>query len=161
MNPRKSGVLNQVVKYLKNNTLLPAICFVYSRRNVENYASEITAKLHTDPKNAQIVKKECEKILMKMSNYKEFILLPEFTFMVGLLEKGIAIHHSGIIPILREMVEILFSKGFVQLLFATETFSVGLNMPTKTVIFTDVNKFDGTDMRYLYSTSWSRWTQRI
>lgn len=156
MNPRKSGVLNQVVKYLKNNTLLPAICFVYSRRNVENYASEITAKLHTDPKNAQIVRKECEKILMKLSNYKEFILLPEFTFMVGLLEKGIAIHHSGIIPILREMVEILFSKGFVQLLFATETFSVGLNMPTKTVIFTDVNKFDGTDMRYLYSHEYTQ-----
>ena len=54
------------------------------------------------------------------------------------------------------MVEILFSKGFVQLLFATETFSVGLNMPTKTVIFTDVNKFDGTDMRYLYSHEYTQ-----
>ncbi len=156
MNPRKSGVLNEIVKYLKNNTLLPAICFVYSRRNVENYASEITAKLHTDPKNSQIIKKECEKILMKLSNYKEFIQLPEFTFMVSLLEKGIAIHHSGIIPILREMVEILFSKGFVQLLFATETFSVGLNMPTKTVIFTDINKFDGNHMRYLYSHEYTQ-----
>ena len=76
--------------------------------------------------------------------------------MVKLLEKGVAIHHSGIIPILREMVEILFSKGFIQLLFATETFSVGLNMPTKVVIFTDVNKFDGTGRRYLHSHEYTQ-----
>ena len=93
---------------------------------------------------------------MKLPNYKEFIQLPEFTFMVKLLEKGVAIHHSGIIPILREMVEILFSKGFIQLLFATETFSVGLNMPTKVVIFTDVNKFDGSGRRYLHSHEYTQ-----
>ena len=54
------------------------------------------------------------------------------------------------------MLEILFSKGFVQLLFATETFSVGLNMPTKAVVFTDINKFDGTGMRYLYSHEYTQ-----
>ena len=156
MTIKRSAVINNVARYLKKMSLLPAICFIYSRKNVEIYASEITSNLHSDPKNVQIIKKECEKILMKLPNYKEFIQLPEFTFMVKLLEKGVAIHHSGIIPILREMVEILFSKGFIQLLFATETFSVGLNMPTKVVIFTDVNKFDGTGRRFLHSHEYTQ-----
>ena len=52
-------------------------------------------------------------------------------------------------PILREMVELLFSKGYVKLLFATETFAVGINMPTKTVLFTDTSKFDGNGNRCL------------
>jgi superfamily II RNA helicase len=60
----------------------------------------------------------------------------------SLLEKGIAFHHSGLISVLKEIVEILFSKGFVKLLFATETFAVGINMPTKTVVFTGYKKYD-------------------
>jgi antiviral helicase SKI2 len=62
--------------------------------------------------------------------------------MVKLLEKGIAIHHAGVMPVLREMVEILYSKGYIKLLFATETFAVGINMPTKTVLFVGFHKYD-------------------
>ncbi len=156
MIPRRSGVFNYVVKYLKINKMLPAICFVYSRKNVEIYASEITANLHEDPKNMETIRKESEKILMKLANYKEFIRLPEYEFMIKLLEKGVAVHHSGIIPILREMIEILFSKGYIKLLFATETFSVGLNMPTKTVIFSELNKFDGNGKRFLHSHEYTQ-----
>ena len=54
------------------------------------------------------------------------------------------------IPVLRELVEILFEKGFIKLLFATETFSVGLNMPIKTSIFTDIFKFDGNGRRMFF-----------
>ena len=67
--------------------------------------------------------------------------------MIKLLKKGIAIHHSGVLPILREMVELLFSKGYIRLLFATETFSIGINMPARTVVFTQTRKFDGQDFR--------------
>ena len=63
-------------------------------------------------------------------------------------------------PILREMVELLFAKGYIKLLFATETFAVGINMPTKTVIFTDLNKFDGTGMRPLYSHEYTQMAGR-
>jgi superfamily II RNA helicase len=80
--------------------------------------------------------------------------------MVSLLEKGVAIHHAGIMPILREMVELLFSKGYIKLLFATETFAVGINMPTKTVIFTDLNKFDGTGSRPFYSHEYTQMAGR-
>jgi superfamily II RNA helicase len=80
--------------------------------------------------------------------------------MISLLEKGVAIHHAGIMPILREMVELLFAKGYIKLLFATETFAVGINMPTKTVIFTDLNKFNGTIMRPLYSHEYTQMAGR-
>ena len=62
--------------------------------------------------------------------------------LTKLLERGIAFHHSGLVPVLKEIVEILFGRGFVKLLFATETFAVGINMPTKTVVFTGYRKYD-------------------
>ena len=55
------------------------------------------------------------------------------------------VHHSGILPILKEIVELLFANGFVKVLFATETFAMGVNMPAKSVIFTAVNKFGNID----------------
>ena len=80
--------------------------------------------------------------------------------MVALLRKGIAIHHSGVLPILKEIVELLYAKGYIKLLFATETFSIGVNMPTKSVIFTDVNKFDGHSTRLLFSHEMSQMSGR-
>jgi len=68
-----------------------------------------------------------------------------------LLKRGIGIHHSGLLPILKEVIEILFQEGLVKSLFATETFAMGLNMPAKTVVFTSVRKFDGQDFRWLNS----------
>jgi len=58
----------------------------------------------------------------------------------ALLERGIGIHHGGLLPILKEVIEILFQEGLVKALFATETFSMGLNMPAKTVVFTALRK---------------------
>ena len=67
--------------------------------------------------------------------------------LLPLLERGIAVHHSGMLPVLREVVEILFQEGLVRLLFATETFSMGVNMPARTVIFTSLRKWDGVTHR--------------
>eukprot|EP00658_Telonema_sp_P-2_P077605 TRINITY_DN7057_c0_g1_i3.p1 TRINITY_DN7057_c0_g1~~TRINITY_DN7057_c0_g1_i3.p1 ORF type:complete len:640 (-),score=205.72 TRINITY_DN7057_c0_g1_i3:80-1894(-) len=64
-------------------------------------------------------------------------------------KRGIGIHHSGLLPILKEVIEILFQEGYVKALFATETFSMGLNMPAKTVVFTSVRKFDGEAFRWI------------
>ena len=66
-----------------------------------------------------------------------------------MLQKGIAVHHSGVIPVFKEIIEIMFERGYVKLLFATETFAVGVNMPTKTVLFTGLKKFDGNKFRFL------------
>jgi superfamily II RNA helicase len=150
---KRSHVLNQVCKHMVENNMLPAVCFILSRKQIEVAAQEITVPLlEDDSKVGYIVRRECEQILRnKLPNYQEYLELSEYISMVSLLEKGIGIHHSGVMPILREIVEILFEKGYIKFLFATETFSVGLNMPIKTAIFTDVKKFDGSGMRMLHS----------
>ncbi|CAI5528035.1 unnamed protein product [Closterium sp. Naga37s-1] len=75
--------------------------------------------------------------------------LPQVNSMLPLLRRGIGIHHSGLLPLLKEVIEILFQEGLLKCLFATETFSIGLNMPAKTVVFTNVRKWDGTKSRWL------------
>ena len=158
---KRQHILNNVTRHMVDNNMLPAICFVLSRKALEQCAKEITTVLlEDDSKVPYIVRKECEQIIRKLPNYEEYLNLPEYISMISLLEKGIAIHHAGIIPILREMVELLFAKGFVKLLFATETFAVGINMPTKTVLFTDLNKFNGTSMRPLYSHEYTQMAGR-
>ena len=52
------------------------------------------------------------------------------------MSKGIGFHHAGMIPLLKEMVEILFTDGFLCIVFSTSTFAIGLNMPARSVIFT-------------------------
>lgn len=159
---KRAHVLNQVTKYLTENEMLPALCFVLSRKQLEICANEITTNLlEFDSKVPYIIDRECEAILRsKLSNFEEYLHLPEYVNMISLLRKGIAIHHSGVIPILKEIVELLYAKGYIKLLFATETFSIGVNMPTKTVIFTDVNKFDGKTNRILYSHEFSQMSGR-
>ena len=65
------------------------------------------------------------------------------------VERGVAFHHSGLLPALKEIVEILFSKGWIKVLFATETFAVGVNMPARTVVFTSLEKHDDRQWRTL------------
>ena len=77
--------------------------------------------------------------------------LPQVEGILPLLRRGIAVHHSGLLPLLKELVEILFQENLVKMLIATETFAMGLNMPAKTVIFAELSKFDGTAFRYLTS----------
>lgn len=154
-------VLNTIIKYLYENDMLPALCFVLSRKNVEKFADQITTNLfEKDSKIPSIIKRECMNILRKLPNFEEYTFLPEFEFIIKLLEKGVAIHHSGLMPIFREMIEMLFSKGFIKVLFATETFSVGINMPTKTVVFTGLSKFDGTHNRAFMSHEYTQMAGR-
>jgi superfamily II RNA helicase len=154
---KRQHVLNNVCKHMVENDMLPALCFVFSRKALEICAHEVTVPLlEDDSKVGYVVKRECEQIIRKLPNFQEYLELPEYHSMVSLLEKGIAIHHAGVMPVLREMVELLYAKGYIKLLFATETFAVGINMPTKTVLFTDVNKFDGTGMRMLYSHEYTQ-----
>ena len=158
----QSYVLNEVTKYLKDNGMLPAICFVFSRKLVEKYAQTISMSLfgEGEEKIPSIIRHECEQILRKLPNFKEYLNMPEFEMITRLLEKGVAIHHSGIMPIFREMIELLFAKGYVKLLFATETFAVGFNMPTKTVLFTGFDKFNGSSMRMLYPHEYTQMAGR-
>ncbi|RWS12921.1 superkiller viralicidic activity 2-like 2 [Dinothrombium tinctorium] len=106
-------------------------------------------------------KKECEAYALKMSkldfntNEEKNLVTEVFNNAIDILseedKKGIGIHHSGLLPIIKETIEILFGEGLIKALFATETFAMGLNMPARTVVFTNAHKFDGTDFRWITS----------
>jgi len=59
------------------------------------------------------------------------------------------------LPIAKEIVEILFSGGYIKVLFATETFAMGVNMPAKTVVFMGTRKNDGVQFRCLLSSEYT------
>lgn len=157
----KINVINTLIKTLSEKNMLPAICFVFSRVQCHTFANAIQYNLlENSENNFELVQNECRSIISKLPNYKEYMQLPEYTDTIKLLEKGIAVHHSGIAPVLREMIEIMFSKGYIKLLFATETFAVGINMPTKTVIFTGLTKYSNKGMRYLHPHEYTQMAGR-
>ena len=71
--------------------------------------------------------------------------LEAYTDIWGLLQKGVAYHHGGMLPILREFVELCFQQKLIKLVFATETLAVGVNMPARTVVFSQLDKPDDGD----------------
>lgn len=150
-------ILNKVSEYLVENEMLPALCYVFSRKQLEICAEELTTNLlEFDSKVPYTVDYECEQILRKLPNYQEYLQLPDYIKTVQLFRKGIGMHHAGLIPILREMTELLFAKGYIKILFCTETMSIGINLPVKTTIFTDINKFNGDTLRTLYSHEYTQ-----
>lgn len=117
---------------------LPALFFVFSRNLCSEYAKKVSQDLLTSTETAEV------KHIVKyhLRTYTDIQTLSQYNELIPLLEKGVAFHHSGLLPVLKEIIEILFGKGFIKVLFATETFAVGINMPTKTVVFTSYKKFD-------------------
>jgi superfamily II RNA helicase len=158
---KRKHVLNQLGTFLYEREMLPAIAFVFSRKNVEACANDMTVPLlEFDSKVSYTVRKECEQIIRKLPNFEEYLHLPEYQNLVSLLEKGVGIHHSGMIPVLREIVELMISKKYIKLLFATESFAIGLDCPIKTAIFTGVTKFDGRGERHLMSHEYTQMAGR-
>jgi len=140
--------LNHCLTLFQRQHLLPALFFVFSRKGCEDNAKKIS---HSFLDGAQAA--EVHAIMAShLHSFKSSLeTLPQYHELKSLLVKGIAFHHSGLLPLLKEIVEILFGKGLIKVLFATETFAVGLNMPTKTVVFTGLKKFDSdvNNLRHL------------
>ena len=130
--------LNHTLGLLQTRSQLPALFFVFSRKGCEVLANQVTLDFLTSSETAAAN----HIIDFHLHKFKSLETLPQFHTLKSLLLKGIAFHHSGLLPLLKEIVEILFLKGLIKVLFATETFAVGLNMPTKTVVFTGLSKFD-------------------
>ena len=140
--------MNELIVTLEKKELLPALFFVLSRKDCEKYAQKVESTLITSSEKADVI----HIWNFHLRNHKESLeKLPQYHNLRHLVEKGLAYHHSGLVPMLKEIIEILFSKGFIKVLFATETFAVGINMPTKTAVFVGVKKYDELcqDMRVL------------
>ena len=129
--------MNDTIKMLEKTELLPAIFFILSRKKCELYADKVDTTLLTSSDIASV-----KHIISFHLHRKNLDQVPQYHTIYNLLCRGVAFHHSGLLPVLKEIIEILFSKGFVKILFCTETFAVGLNMPTKTVLFSGFKKYD-------------------
>ncbi|XP_022753463.1 DExH-box ATP-dependent RNA helicase DExH10 isoform X4 [Durio zibethinus] len=139
----------KIVKMIMERKFHPVIVFSFSRRECEYHAMSMS-KLDF---NTQEEKNAVEEVFRNavLCLNEEDRCLPAIELMLPLLMRGIAVHHSGLLPVIKELVELLFQEGLIKALFATETFAMGLNMPAKTVVFTSVKKWDGDSHRYIGS----------
>ncbi len=129
--------LNECVTTLQKKELLPALFFVFSRKECEHYAEQLTGDFIDSSDTAAV----SHIIKFHLHHYDATLQhLPQYHQLFKLLQRGIAFHHSGLLPLLKEIVELLFARGYIKVLFCTETFAVGLNMPARTVVFLDLKK---------------------
>nr|MBU1328438.1 DEAD/DEAH box helicase [Candidatus Omnitrophota bacterium] len=128
-----------LIKYLFENNKLPCIYFCFSRRHCERLAEEILGFDFLNYNEKQNIKALYNELRQR------FDLLDEKSadFMLPFIEKGIAFHHAGMLPTLKEVVERLFTSRFIKVIFTTETFALGINMPARTVVFNELRKFYG------------------
>ncbi|EIW64030.1 antiviral helicase [Trametes versicolor FP-101664 SS1] len=131
--------------HLRKKALLPVVVFTFSKKRCEDNAGTLTnADLCTAVEKSEI-HVAIEKALSRLKGSDK--RLPQIRRMRDLLSRGIGVHHGGLLPIVKEVVEILFARGLVKVLFATETFAMGVNMPAKCVVFSHIRKHDGRSFR--------------
>ncbi|XP_055850000.1 SKI2 subunit of superkiller complex protein [Episyrphus balteatus] len=136
-----------LIDFLKRNNKMPVVAFTLSRKRCDTNAMALQSCDLNTAREKGAVQKFFQQCLMKLKPPDR--MLPQVLTIKDSLERGIGVHHSGILPILKEIVELLFQSGLVKLLFATETFAMGVNMPARTVIFDSHRKFDGMEVRNL------------
>nr|XP_006825596.1 PREDICTED: superkiller viralicidic activity 2-like 2-like [Saccoglossus kowalevskii] len=139
----------KIVKMIMERNFSPVIVFSFSKKECEAYAMQMSKIEFNTSAEKNLVEEVFSNAIDCLSD--EDKKLPQVESVLPLLKRGIGIHHSGLLPILKETIEILFSEGLIKALFATETFAMGLNMPARTVLFTNARKFDGKDFRWITS----------
>ncbi|KAJ2732895.1 Antiviral helicase ski2 [Coemansia sp. BCRC 34962] len=132
---------------LRKQGLLPAVIFTFSRKRCEEYANSLRNLDFLNDSRRSEVHMFVERCLKRLR--PDDRTLPQVQVMRALLKRGIGVHHSGQLPIIKEIVELLFSRGLIGCLFATETFAMGVNMPAKCVVFSSIKKHDGRSFRDL------------
>ena len=145
-----SNDLLHVIEELKRTDMLPAIYFIFSRRGCREALQRCSyheIDLTTAEEKEAIDRVAAER-LQRLKDHDEESL---FRRMVDarLLRRGLAEHHAGLLPYHKEMVEELFQRGLIKVVFATETLSLGINMPARGVVVSSFTKFDGANFSNL------------
>jgi len=143
-NPRPNK-LNTLINYIHQKQGLPAIYFVFGRRRAEDLAFELYSYNFLLPREKQEILSLWKSLLERFDLKNETSALR----LSPLIQKGIAYHHAGMLPTLKEVIERLFTSRLLKVIFTTETFALGINMPSRTVIFDDLRKFYGHYVRNL------------
>ncbi|MCU1431259.1 MAG: box helicase [Actinotalea sp.] len=141
---RKTPPRFAVVDVLDSNALLPAIFFIFSRAGCDAAVQQCLRaglRLTTAEQEAAIratVEERCSAIPA------QDLAVLGFWEWSQALERGLAAHHAGMLPLFKETVEDLFSRGLVKVVFATETLALGINMPARSVVLDKLTKWDGS-----------------
>ena len=153
---RKPSLSDQI-SYIMNKKATPCILFYFSREKVENkarYAANLNFKIK---KNVQL-RHLFENIFDDITN-EEYQLL-NLDELYWMWSRGVAYHHAGLAPIVKEFVEFLFINRHIDILFATETLSLGINMPAKSIIIDSSFKYDGLKTRLISKSEFLQLTGR-
>jgi superfamily II RNA helicase len=151
---------SKVVAELGKNKMLPAIYFIFSRRNCDDALStcldeKMALTTAAEKKEIQI---EIKRLLDEHPSIKE--TGPSTENLLLALPFGIASHHAGLVPVLRHLVELLFQRNLVKLVFATETLAAGINMPARTTVISSLSKRTDVGHRSLTVNEFTQMTGR-
>ena len=143
----EKGLYVSLTQMLQSKGLQPCVVFTFSKKRCETNADSLMSLDMNTAKEKSETHVFIEQSVnrLKGSDRK----LPQIARMREMLKRGIGVHHGGLLPIIKEMVEMLFGRGLIKVLFATETFAMGVNMPARCVCFDTTRKHDGTAMRDL------------
>lgn len=146
----------QVLKYLEEHELTPAIYFLFSRRACEE-AAESCAALDVVKGGYELVR-EARARLAELP--PEDRSLRQVALLLRLLPRGVAVHHAGLLPVIKMLVEEFFAAGRLRAVFATDTLAVGINMPARTTVIAEMTKWDGEQHRLLTPNEYRQMTGR-
>ncbi|KAG1151450.1 hypothetical protein G6F37_003440 [Rhizopus arrhizus] len=139
----------RIIKMVMMKNYHPVIVFSFSKKECEANALLMSKLDFNDENERDMVSQVFTNAISGLN--EDDRQLPQIQQLLPLLRRGIGVHHGGLLPIMKETIEVLFQEGLLKVLFATETFSIGLNMPAKTVVFTSVRKYDGKGTRWVTS----------
>jgi superfamily II RNA helicase len=149
---------SEVVRKLRGEGLLPALYFFFSRRDCERVAESCAfLGLARGAPQLEIRRLVGERLAQLAEPDQQ---LNQVQTLRRLLPLGVGFHHAGLLPVLKILVEELFNKGLLQVVFATDTLSLGINMPAKTVVVGELTKFDGESRRPLTPNEYQQLTGR-
>ncbi|MGE5341171.1 MAG: DEAD/DEAH box helicase [Candidatus Omnitrophota bacterium] len=141
----KENKLIDLVRHLVNENRLPCIYFSFGRRRCEILAEEAAQLDYLNNIERVEIMETYDNFCKKYDIWDE-----ERTQSIRILvRKGIAYHHAGIHPLLKEILERLFTRKLIKIIFTTETFALGVNMPARTVVLDEVKKKYGQFFRAL------------
>jgi len=145
MRSAKPNRLSTLIDYLRGKDGLPAIYFVFSRKRAEELANELYGFKFLDAKESRAITQLYEDLLERYDLKNE----ESAQELYPLVQRGVAYHHAGMLPTLKEVIERLFTSRLLKVIFTTETFALGINMPSRSVMFDGLRKFYGSYVRNL------------
>jgi ATP-dependent RNA helicase HelY len=150
----------EIVHLLNEDNLLPVIYFVFSRKGCDQTAQEIAQSGFALTSNAD--RRNIRRVVEERTSHipRHDLTALEFESWLAVVEQGVASHHAGLVPAFKETIEALFVLGLVQVVVATETLSVGINMPARTVVLDSLSKFNGESHELLEPSDFTQLTGR-